>query len=536
MSAEKNEYFEFLKENSGSPQEAYRRYAMEKFIWRNFAVSPQASEEVKGAFQLQSQINDYCKELVNDSMMSFMQFSNISAKDAVNYINENQKVFDFLSIERQELISLLTGDYAVKLNNASKEIRAWETLEQLMNAEKNTALPLMDNTQLEKGFNSLIEDYALESIVVSKAKSTQKLINQVGENCESLSKVVDCKPEQIGINRYNFALDTEDDPNAGYLGTHFSVHKKLYLNSYLMHDAFAHEWLHGMDAVWAQTINSPNFFMSEQLEGSVKELLDAGMEADKDAISQVKSQINEKITQYIDEIVERYNRGGHINNASEVKQKCHELCEQIQAGNENNDENNFHWDKHEFAQILNSYTNPSCPKSFAPYMITEIEMMQHVNFSQNFNESLFYQYAKKMDDNLVNVAKMPGFDDYSKSTEERFARMFESYVELVLQEKGIENSIVYTKGNSYTPRQEEVKIYRDKWDNLMQDFRDVLEQIYPVQEKVKENSQTSNNENEQNHSEESELKPAMVKKGIENNIGNLREQFLNKSKNAVKYK
>jgi hypothetical protein len=523
---EKNEYFEYLRQACDSPEQAYRRYALEKYFWRNFTVNDNASKEIKEAFELQKQINGYCEELVKDisSSQSFMNYVQESNETAVDYLQEKKNQFNFLSFERSEMIALFTGQYAQNLKNASRQIESWDNLENLMTEEKNTALPLMDNENLSSRLNEVSQSYALESIVISKAKTTQKLINQLDENCASLAQVVGCAPQQIGINRYNIALDIEDDPNAGYLGSHFKDHKKLYLNSYLMHDAFAHEWLHGMDKTWASHVKADDNFMSASSQPEITALLKAGEQANKKAINQIKSEINEKIASYIDEIVERYDRGGHIKDGAQLNEKCQKVCKDIQAGKK--------MDKEKVAEMILSYTRESCPPSLAPYMITELEMMQHVNTSKDFKHSVFYQYAKKMDDNLVNIAKLDGFDNYSKSVEERFARMFESYVELVLQEKGIPNHISYTKGNSYTPRLEEVQTYRDKWDNLMVKFRETLNEIYPVPPSQNSNKKEQgtmgikqdNNDNAQ---------PA---RKVANTISNLRERFLNNSKNAVKYK
>jgi hypothetical protein len=528
---EKNEYFEYLRQACDSPEQAYRRYTLEKYFWRNFTVNENASEEVKQAFELQKQINGYCEELVKEASISqsFINYVQATNENAVNYLKEKANQFNFLSFERSEMISFFTGQYAEKLGNASRQIKSWDNLENLMTEEKNTALPLMDNEELSSKLNGVSHSYALESIVISKAKTTENLINQLDENCASLAQVVGCAPQQIGINRYNIALDIEDNPNAGYLGSHFKDSKKLYLNSYLMHDAFAHEWLHGMDKTWASHAKSEDYFMSASSQPEITALLKAGEEANKKAINQIKSEINEKISSYIDEIVERYDRGGHIKDGAQLNEKCQKVCKDIQAGKKMN--------KEKIAEMILSYTKESCPPSLAPYMITELEMMQHVNTSKDFKHSVFYQYAKKMDDNLVNIAKLDGFDNYSKSVEERFARMFESYVELVLQEKGIPNHISYTKGNSYTPRLEEVQTYRDKWDNLMVKFRETLNEIYPVNP-VQNNNKKEQNRIELNQDNNDNTQPttkSSVKK-VANTIGNLREKFLNNSKNAVKYK
>lgn len=98
--------------------------------------------------------------------------------------------------------------------------------------------------------------------------------------------------------------------------------------------------------------------------------------------------------------------------------------------------------------------------------------------SNNFNKSIFYEYAVLMDENLKNANLI--IEDYATTKIEMMARSFESFVHIKLNKKGIKNLISNINRNNFTPDEIEMKTYLSQWENVISDIRNLFNEMYPV--------------------------------------------------------
>lgn len=469
-----NKYFLSLKEKYAKPEEAYRAFTLQKTLWCISSASEKAPQEVKKAIELQHKINQYCESMLdNKSDDAFIKIFNTSLKDLPEFIKINMNNFAFINIDRSLLISLATGTYEMQLNATSKSIKNWEQLEQLMTAEKYTIAP--DNSEeVLKEIQKTNIACGLNSLITSKALATIELIKKVDNNFEQLATVVGCDKKQIGANCFNIALDNLDVPYAGQSSQHFNNKQQLlFLNSRLMHDAFAHEWLHGIDNVWVQQSVSKFSYShaSEAQQPDIMNLLDKAQSANEDIVNVIMPIILEKTTGYCEQIIKRYENLGMVENADQCLVFLQNECQKVVDKN---------WNKDLFIEQLKQFKNNNTVGSMEAYLATELELLSNIYHKENLDHSLFYSYALKMDKNLVVAFGSNDWKGYSVEKCEQFARLYETYCDYILTEKGISNTISDVKISSYIPYKEEVKNYLEEWKPVLKGIRDLIEKIAPM--------------------------------------------------------
>ena len=141
---------------------------------------------------------------------------------------------------------------------------------------------------------------------------------------------------------------------------------------------------------------------------------------------------------------------------------------------------NSSWDKSNFIKEAKKYEKEN--SAIIPYLCSELELLKKIN-NETLEHSVFYNYALIMDKNLHEMKKVAG--DYSITKLEMFARSFETYSNMVLQEKGIE-TLISKDINNYTPDKEEVKTYMNQWKDVIIDIKSMLNEICPIVNKKNE--------------------------------------------------
>lgn len=464
-----NSYFNSLKEKNETPQKAYMVYMLEKNLWRVGAVSKDALPEVKESFKIQEKINEYCEQLISTENPSFF---NLKDEERRSFITENTKYFDYLGIDRTQLIHLINGMYEKNLKKASQEIKNWEDLEILMDQQKYTQ-KVESSTLLIKKSEQIVDSCGLTSFLSSKALCNLALIQKIENNLEQLSEVVGCHKSQIGGKVFSIVVDTENNDYAGYSNQYFNnKEQKLYVNSKLMHDAFAHEWLHSIDNLLAQEAKMQYTHASDKENTSIEKLLKKSKEANPIILDKMKDTINEKTEAYCHEIIKRYDNFGEVKNSEEFFTYITKVCLEVREGK---------WNKTNFLAEIKKFEYPHTTKTLEAYLSTELEMLEQIHNGESFNHSLFYSYAEKMDANLVKILGNDEYETYSTCNIERFARLYETYCDIKLKEKNIENTISYIKGSSYIPHTEEMILYMNDWKPVIKDIANLLEKLCPMQ-------------------------------------------------------
>jgi hypothetical protein len=469
-----NKYFLSLKEQYTTPKEAYKAFTLQKTLWCISSASDNAPEEVKKSIEIQHKINQYCENLlVNKSGVSFNSIFDTSVEQLPAFIKKNMSNFDFLNIDKNLLISLASGAYESNLDKAAKEIISWTQLEQIMNAEKYTMLPDKSEEVLKEIQKTNIA-CGLNSFITSKALSSVELIKKVDNNFEQLAIVVGCNKKQIGANCFNIALDNLDVPYAGQSSQHFNDKQQLlFLNSRLMHDAFAHEWLHGIDNMWVQQ-SAKKFSYSHASEANQPEimnLLEKAQKANENIVTIIMPIIVEKTEGYCEQLIQRYDNLGMIEKVDECRIFLKKQCQKVIDKN---------WDKEIFLEQLKEFKNDNTVGSMQAYLATELELLSNIYHKEDLDHSLFYSYALKMDKNLVVAFNNTDWKGYSVEKCEQFARLYETYCDYVLTEKGMVNTVSDVKISSYIPYKEEVKNYLEEWKPVLKGIRDLIEKIAPM--------------------------------------------------------
>lgn len=479
-------YFAQLKEQYNDPQQAYRAYIVGKTIDRVSYCSPNASEDIKKAMEIQKKLIEFAKDLITNPNAELKKHLNLTNDGIINLWREHAEELIFIGLNRSTYIDLVM--YPSKLYKASQEI-TWESLEEIMVAENNN-VPLMDEKEVKKILKETCEEFAVTSLTFGKGRTNQKAIHNANESLNQLAIALDCHKEQIGSNKFNIFFDTEKLEYAGY-SNQFNTHQKLCINEKLSYDAFAHEWLHGIDSVMAQQQKLRKSHASEMIEGgkgNIAKLLAQAMLPNQDAIKQYKKVAFEKTLSTIENTVERYNRFGSLKEIEKLKSYAKGIAQEII-----NDPT--YWTKEksqEVAKELTTYYIDSDKCAYVPFMISELKLLNHVIHNKEFNESLFYHYAQQMDDELMKVKMLQPGEIYSTERLEMFARSFETYVDIKLTSMNINNVISDARVNSYTPRKEEMMAYLGTWDGVINEIKETLNQIHPVEHK--KNSALKNKE------------------------------------------
>lgn len=474
-----NTYFLSLKEKYSSPQEAYRAYTLQKTLWRVCAVSPTATQDVKDSFALQEKLNNYLEKIVTDQNIEFGKEFTINSRQMIDFIKENLNKFEFLGIDRNQAISLASDKYSINLYKASNNIISWTQLEQLITEEKYIHKP-ESKEDIVIAMNTTIENCGLTSIIGSMAITTKDIIMKVDDNFNQLATVVGCDKSQIGGNIFSVALSTEPDNGvAGYSNQYFKdSQQKLYVDALILEDAFAHEWMHGIDNIWARKISRNIYHASETGKTVIENLLIKAQLPNTDIINEIKNTVEHRTRNFCKNIVERYDNLGKIINKEQLLEFIDLECNKIMSNT---------WDKKEFHKNLEQYKHPEISGGFQGYITTELQLLKHMVSSEDFKHSVFYSYALKMDKNLVDIMGS-NWSTYSVEKCEQLSRLFESYCDVVLKEKGMRNTISDVSRSFYLPAPEESKNLINEWRPVMDEIKNIIEEICPLKKKIEDNS------------------------------------------------
>jgi len=461
-------YFEQLKEKHDTPQKAYLEYQLSKKYLRVFSCSEKAPENIKESISLQEKINNYSRELISNPNKNVDLKTILGIKDIASFFKEKSNSLEFIGVERDDFIQLISGMYEINLKQSSKNI-SWEKLEEIIVEEKNN-VPILTKEETQEILDKTVKDYGLTSLSFGQIRTNEESVRSVDKSLEQLTIVIDCEKEQVG-NNFNLFFDTENTNFAGYSSQHFNQ-QKLYLNARLSEDAFAHEWFHSIDNMLAKHHKLDTTHASEAEFTSISKLLESSTQLNEDAIKELKENINQKCLVHLSNIVDRFDKIGSISEVDKFKEMIEQNYEKVISGS---------WNKEDF--ITNAKKHQKENNACISYLASELDLMKEFN-SNNFNVSSFYKYAVLMDENLKNAKIMK--DDYSTTKLEMMARSFETFVDIKLDEKGIKNLISNASGNNYAPDKIEMKHYLSEWENVVSDIRGLFNDICPVK-KMKDN-------------------------------------------------
>ena len=467
-------YIQQLKDKHDKPQKAYVEYQLSKGLMRVFAHAKELPEDIKISMEIQEQINKYCEFLIankesnlNVKLVDFLDMKNLPVpKFYQNYYEH----LEFLGIDRNEFINLISGSHSLKLFESAKNI-SWETLEEVIKDENNNEA-ILDKEETTKILKNITDEYGLQSLTFGRIRCTNKSLSKLNEGLNQLSIVVDCHKEQVGANNFNLFFDSENCSYAGYSIQHFKM-QKLYLNERMTDDAFAHEWLHGIDNMLATYHKLNEDYASETSFKSINDLLEKSKEFNVDAIDKIKAKVSENCLNSLKNIVDRFMQTGNVTKPSDFKDLIVNEYKKVL---------NNTWNKSEF--IIECKKYQKSPGAIVSYLCSELELLKKVN-NEKLDNSIFYNYAIIMDKNLNESNLIEG--EYSTTKREMFARTFETYAENKLQEKGMK-SVISKSLNNYIPSHEEAIIYVDKWKNVMGDINVMLNSICPIVKKENDNN------------------------------------------------
>lgn len=470
-----NTYFLSLKEKYSSPQEAYRAYTLQKTLWRVGTVSPNATQDVKDSFVLQEKLNTYLEKSVTNENVKFSEEFNIKLSDMMSFINDNITKFEFLGIDRQQVRNLATDRHIMQVHKASHNIDSWTQLEDLMTQEKYIQKP-ETKQEIISVMEKTIKNCGLTSMIGSAAITTVNLISQVEDNFNQLATVVGCNKSQIGGNIFSVALSTEPDNGcAGYSNQYFKDNQqKLYVDALILNDAFAHEWLHCIDNIWAKKIKSSASHASETSSTVIEDLLKKGQAPNIEALNEIKHDIETRTRNFCKNIVQRYEDLGKIVNKEGLLEFIDGECSKVMSNT---------WNKTEFKTNLQPYKHPEISEGFQCYLSTELDLLNELVNGKALNHSIFYSYALKMDKNLVEVIG-EDWGTYSVEKCEQFARLFESYCDITLKDKGVQNTISDISRSFYIPSSEEAKGLLKEWEPVIKEIRNIINDLSPLQNNI----------------------------------------------------
>jgi hypothetical protein len=474
-------YIEQLKSKYDDPAKAYKYYALSKTLLHHMVVSETAPQEIKDILDIQKILNDYCENFIEqDTPKELHEFFGFSDKEQLKdyiFTDQNFEKLHFLEITYEFRDSVLDGEYQNDLIKQSRNA-TWSKLEELIIKENNNNFKIEGPVKINEQLGKIVEDFGLISISVGSVKIEDQLIEKTYNSLEQLSVVLDCNKKHVGLNKLNICLDgnNEIDLFSGYVERFKSKHFKLYITSSVMDNILAHEWFHFLDMVTAEhnyrhiygeDIHKYRLYES-RISQSFKNLYEKAASQNNATINNSK----EKISSNIDNIIDKHSALNTLNNADELKKFIKtEIIEKKFS------EQTFR-DKDLIEEIQKFQINKN--NGLVPYILSEIDMLP---FRNPFTISAFFYYAYCFDKHMKNADLLGKDDSYSTKIEEATARIFESYVDLRLQEKNIKNIISRPNDNFYTPYKGELKSYVDDFEVILNGMKKNFNLIYPLSEK-----------------------------------------------------
>lgn len=306
-------YFDQLKEKHETPEKAYFEYQLSKQYLRVFSCSQNAPQKIKEAMDLQEKINTWAREVIENpnnfvDFKKFIGLKQFNDKILSLFYKENSELLHFIGIEKKNWIDLLSSTYLLNLEHAAKNI-TWEKLEAIMLEEKNN-VPILTKEETQEILDKTVKDYGLTSLSFGQIRTNEKELKNVGTSLEQLSCVIDIENEQIGKN-LNLFIDT-DMKNfinpidiAGYANEYFNE-QKIYINSRISNDSFAHEWFHAIDKMLAKHHKLTTQYASEGNFTSINKVLESSIQLNEDVIKELKQTINQKCLVHLLNIINRF--------------------------------------------------------------------------------------------------------------------------------------------------------------------------------------------------------------------------------------
>lgn len=497
-------YLEQLKQKYPEDiKKAYQEYILSKTIYRSFYVSEDAPDFVKEAMQIQKKLNEYVQSIINSEKKTLSDILGKTQEQLISYIQDKEEIFDFLEIERGNLIQHLTGMYESKLKQSIPKDLTWDRLKDIMNEENNN-LPILKEEEVVNRLEKIAKTFGVNSITYGKVRTTEAALDKLENSFTQLQQVIDCNPQQVGLKKFNVFLDIAEFNYAGS-ASGLKGQIKLYINERLSHDAFAHEWLHGIDMLMADIKSKGYEMYSQSNKGHLSKLLTGLKKADKEDFNKIKETALNDTEKFIQKIVDRFNLMASINNPQELKEKLLVEIDKVKEGTFN---------ENKALEMINEYMKDSngCPS----YLITELNMLEGFLKNKDFTNSYFYEYAKEMQNSLKKTGLME--DEYSTLKEEMFARAFESFTQVKLEEKNLKNDIAHANVSGWTPKAIETIRQKALWADVLQEMKEVMEIYLPQKAQLKSNAENT--------------------EYIKHNIGKIRKTFNNseEQKIAVKIK
>lgn len=464
-------YFNQLKDKHNSPQKAYKEYILSKTLLANYYCSDNASDFIKEAFNLYGKLNSLAVAFIeNESFFDICQSLGIDGGiDAKRkFIKENSKYMNFLGID-DSLQRLLLTTYHRDINDVAKEI-TWDSLEKIMISESNNDNKLSDvaaRFQLQK----ICNEYAIESVTIGKVASDINNLKNIGVSCAQLSEAIECDKKQVGSNVFNLFYDNEDCNASGY-STQYSGRQKIFLYSKTSSNAFAHEWMHGVDNIIAKQKKLSVDLASndENITNSFSSLLNK-MKNNIDDDELIKTYMSDKTVSFINKTVDVVSKLNVWRDDVLLKKIITDEHLKIQSNL---------WDKNELKNKLNEQKTENNKPNHQYYIISELELLNNITNSKKINTNIFMEYAKIMDENLKSFNWLEKDEVYSTTNHELIARSFETLVDVKLKNKNIKNIISSTNENSYIPSSESLEKYMLDWNGALGVIRDSLNELYPI--------------------------------------------------------
>lgn len=459
-------YFEQLQEKYPNDiMKAYKEYILSKTIYRSFYVSEDAPEFVKEAMQIQIKLNEYAKSIINSENKKFAELLGKNKEQIISYIENKEEIFNFLEIDRGNLIQYISGMYEMKLQKSIPENMTWNQLKDIMNEENNN-ISILKEEEVISRLEKIAKTFGINSITYGKVRTTKDSLDKLENSFTQLQQVVDCAPKQVGLKKFNVFLDVAE---FNYAGSAYEItgQIKLYINERLSHDAFAHEWLHGIDMLMAYKKSKTYNMYSQSNTGKISKLL-KGLKSNQEDIKKIKKTALEETKKFVQKIVDRFTLLSSINNPKELKQKLFMEIEKVKEGIFN---------KNKAIEMINSHMKEvnACPA----YLITELSMLDFFlkGKDKKFINSYFYEYAKEMQKSLQKTGLME--DEYSTLKEEMFARAFESYTQIKLEEKNLKNDIAHANISGWTPKAIETIRQKALWEDVLKEMKEIMEIYLP---------------------------------------------------------
>lgn len=497
-------YFEQLQEKYPDDiKKAYKEYILSKSIYRYFYVSEDTTLFTKEAMQMQENLNIYAQSIINNEGKSLADILGYKTTEQLfKFIEQKEELFDFLEIDRGNLISYITGMYEIQLNTSIPRDLQWSDLENIIKEENNNVAVLPNDVAIKK-LELIAKTFGLSSVSYGKVRTTETSLNKLQNSLTQLQQVIECTPEQVGLKKYNIFLDVAEFTYAGE-ASEVKGQIKLYINERLSHDAFAHEWLHGIDILMARVKSTKFYMYSEAKKGSVHKLLEELNVGYVEDIQKIKSTVLEDTKQYMDKIVDRFDAMASVSNPQQLKEKLQEQISIIQTGN-------FNFES--VKEIIDTYMKDK--NGCSSYLLTELSMLDKFlkEEDKNFKNSYFYEYAKEMQNTLTKTGLMK--KEYSTLREEMFARAFESFAQVTLEEKQLNNDIAHANVSAWTPKKVETVRQKQVWQEVLSEIKEIMEFYLP-------NAQKTN------------LQPDTAY--IQNNIKQIRQNMLKKEEPTIAVK